>query len=303
MRTINEEIEIDKLAPYIDASGITNLGGPISDIDESELSGGSAEEIDEDWGVKISEFHERCTSERDLEYEESIRTNIVSKGTSFISAPESGEVVQIYATRLISGEKEVLELDKNNSYLFYDPSAKAGDYIQEYFIDEDKVGLNIIFLERNGRSAIIQLAKEVYGRDDMIDEQIIDIWKTEINNIDLIHGDRKRLHRQFKELGGKVTYTSFNGWLKGEVIAPKDPEDLRLLGEIINSKNIIENYENISDEANELRFLNRNMGRQINKVIKSIMKGKDTNSLSPELEDMTSVIRNRIFRVDGIGGV
>jgi len=82
MRTINEEIEIDKLAPYIDASGITNLGGPISDIDESELSGGSAEEIDEDWGVKISEFHERCTSERDLEYEESIRTNIVSKPKS-----------------------------------------------------------------------------------------------------------------------------------------------------------------------------------------------------------------------------
>lgn len=73
-----------------------------------------------------------------------------------------------------------------------------------------------------------------------------------------------------------------------------------ILGKFLEDDEIIQNYKDMSAEAENLRNLNRTMGRKLSHIIKSIIQNSgmiDYNRLSMEERYIYDMIKNSVYQV------
>lgn len=286
----NKNVDTDELLP--DDSPLHS---------ENNIEHNNEDSIEDILG-SIRDTVKKSISRKELDEDDDIGAGILSEATSPEELYDEGNaedtsIVEVRLTNLVSNTSDTFYLNNRREYVFYNLQGKTKEIIVSV-INEKKIGMGIILMGNNRNSELNYLVTEVYGSNDVFDERIINLWKDEVENITFEHGDKTYLHEKYREIGGDKSYAAFIGWLNLDVIAPQQAEDLKLLGEVLESDNIIHYYELVWEEANKFRNLSRNFGRKFNKIISSIAK-KD-QILDPDTEYMRQFLNDKVFRIDDI---
>ena len=132
-----------------------------------------------------------------------------------------------------------------------------------------------------------------------IDKYLIKVWKEKlIEYIETHNLSYNRFYQLYRREGGKRSYQTVLNWIKGNVLSPEDRTDLLIIGKILKSKEITENYQLIEREANKLRNIHRLIGRKLRKIIKEVLKGEiDPYKLGYEEYAIYKKIENGVYEI------
>jgi hypothetical protein len=111
--------------------------------------------------------------------------------------------------------------------------------------------------------------------------------------------DLQELLRQMQERGSKLSSTlALSFWLKGYVLCPLDPEDLRRVAEILDMGFVRQFHARIAQAANRLRGLHRGMSKRLNRWLEDHAAGvtqNDDDVIDTELGLTFGDIRNSLL--------
>ncbi|WP_304103409.1 hypothetical protein [Methanobrevibacter ruminantium] len=216
---------------------------------------------------------------------------------------QPNEVVSVELLNLDDNKIYEKKLLKNKKYLRFKDYNKLDEALEvkpEMFNRDDYV----IVLESD--RSFLDLYLEIFNEDEYMDRDFVDYWKDQLSSYIESNGLTIRsfydLYRQYcDEHNVKgVGLQSIRYWTIGYVISPKNPDDLRKIGEIINDSYLLENYEAMNEEAVNLRSLNMRMGRKLSSLIKNVIINSDSidyGRLSFEERIIYNKIKNSIYQV------
>jgi len=209
---------------------------------------------------------------------EGIITELEKKETE-IERRKTGNFYEVSLRRM--GETQMIRklLPAEKTYIY-----EENGEIQEGSPRNLKPGFHVVILDNDERKTLLDVIIEIFDLEHSVDKYLIGLWKerliTFIEEYDLSYAD---FHRLYKGSGGKREYQTVLNWAKGNVIAPEKPNDLLIIGKILEDGDIIEDYRVIDREVSKLRNRHRNIGRKLRKIIKEMLKGSlDTTKLSYE---------------------
>lgn len=197
----------------------------------------------------------------------------------------------------IDGEKIIeRNLPVNKSYLYLKDI--DGD-VKEGYPSDIAVDNYIVLIGNDERKTFLDTIIEIFGLEDSINRHLLTIWRDKLRDfIDKQGMNARQAHRLFKQNGGSIGYQEFANWIKGSVFAPQNSEDLLILGRMIGDNDLIENYELVNQEAEDLRKIHKSTGRKVRKIIKEILRGElNQSELSFEEYVLYGQIQNNIYRI------
>lgn len=117
--------------------------------------------------------------------------------------------------------------------------------------------------------------------------------------------DINELLKRMQALGSKLTSsTALINWIKGLVLCPLDPEDLRRIGVVLNIEFIKKYYKQIDRAAKRLRGLHRGLSIRLNRWLHDqmagAMRGNVNDVIDAELGLTFEDIRNSLLVLDVI---
>lgn len=213
------------------------------------------------------------------------------------------ETISFRLRNLEFNETSIKKLIKNKKYLkfeSYDDIENAAE-VKPSMINKNDY---LIVLEDN--RSFLDLYIEVFNEVDDIDRGLLNYWKDLL--ADYIYDNDlsyRAFHNIYKDYCIKTNqnYKSYNAirlWARGFVIAPDNPEDLKILAEIFSDDYLLENYKYVYEEANKLRSFNITMGRRLSFLIKEIIHNADSIDyvhLSFQERRIYDRIKNSVYQV------
>lgn len=215
-----------------------------------------------------------------------------------------------------------LEVKRNESEICLDISLKkigSDELIQKklplyktyYFLKEQngeiyedtplnlKTGYFVVILDNDERKSLLELIIEIYDLEEDVDKHIVETWKWKLSRfVQEQELKPSELYKLYLENGGQRVSQTLNNWLKGSVIGPEHPQDLLIIGKMLNDEEIIENYELIEQEIRIVRKIHRNIGRKVKKIVKETLKGKlNLSTLNFEERKLYEKIKDGIYEV------
>ncbi|HEY9093915.1 MAG TPA: hypothetical protein VIN62_03680 [Candidatus Cryosericum sp.] len=135
-------------------------------------------------------------------------------------------------------------------------------------------------------------------------------WQTHAPDIPerVTHGSRdaRGLLRRMQTLGSQLSSTlTVSFWLRGFVLCPQDPDDLRRVAEILNMRFVRQYHAPIVQAANRLRGLHRGLSIKLNHWLESHAMGtehkNDNDVIDAELGLTFGDMRNSLLVLQVIG--
>lgn len=162
-----------------------------------------------------------------------------------------------------------------------------------------KPGYYIILLDNNERKSLLDLIIEIFDLEKSIDKYLIKIWKEKLIEFIEEHNlSYKEFHELYLQEGGERRYQTLLNWIKGNILAPENSMDLLVVGRVLKNEEIMENYQIIEQEVNNLRNIHRIVGRKLKKIIKEVLKGRiDPTQLSYEEYAIYKKIENGVYEI------
>jgi hypothetical protein len=75
-------------------------------------------------------------------------------------------------------------------------------------------------------------------------------------------------HRKLKELGSKIeTPQAIYFWLQGWVLGPRDEEDIRRIGQVLEDQVLLQEWKAINQAVEKVRGLHLSLARKLNRII------------------------------------
>lgn len=209
---------------------------------------------------------------------------------------EANEYYRVTLEKFDESTRVTRNLPINKSYLYLkdmDDEAKEG-----YPVDF-KIGSYMVLIGNDERRTFLDTIIEIFGLEDSINKRLLTMWREKLRDfIDKQNLSYAQAHRLFKENGGTISYPEFLNWAKGNVIGPDDPNDLVILGKMMDEEELIENYALINQEIEDLRKIHKITGRRVRKIIKEVLRGEVNQSeLSFEEYMLYEQIHNNIYRI------
>jgi len=160
----------------------------------------------------------------------------------------------------------------------------------------------ILFGEFDKLSAT-DFIKNAFGLEDDIDHDMVYKWKGALSKFYFDnYKNYSKFYNDFKaSCNSTISYNEFKKWVKGEVNAPLDPENLNYLGQVMNDSFILENFEFICQEGRKIQKFHIRISKLLKKLIVQILKGKiERKECSFEELGLLEEIENCIFKIDTI---
>jgi len=209
---------------------------------------------------------------------------------------ESNEYYRVTLENFDGSTRVNRNLPINKTYLYL---KDVDDDVQEGYPKEFKRDYYMVLIGNDERRTFLDTVIEIFGLEDSVNKRLLTMWKEKLRNFI----DKKRLsyaqcHRMYKEAGGNISYPEFLNWAKGNVIGPDNPNDLVILGRMMDDEELIENYDLINQEIEDLRNIHKLTGRRVRKIIKEVLKGAlNQSKLSFEEWMLYEQIHNNIYRI------
>jgi hypothetical protein len=209
---------------------------------------------------------------------------------------ESNEYYRVTLEKFDESTRVDRNLPINKSYLYL---KDMDDKVQEGYPTDFKIDNYMVLIGNDERRTFLDTIIEIFGLEDSINKRLLTMWKEKLRDfIDKQGLSYAQGHRLFKENGGTISYPEFLNWAKGNVIGPDDPNDLVILGKMMDEEELIENYELINQEVEDLRNIHKITGRRVRKIIKEILRGElNQSELSFEEYMLYEQIHNNIYRI------
>lgn len=187
----------------------------------------------------------------------------------------------------------------NKKYLKFKNISNLEDNIEEVkpkFIEKNDY---IVVLDSNDSFSNIFI--KLFNLNENIDYESADYWKDAIiSYVGNENLSNEEFYNLYKKNGGPYKESTIKNWLKGKTIAPQKKEALYYLAITIKDNYLLNNYNEIYDEARKIRRLNRKMGHKLRFIIKTILS--ENNSLNFEKmgfeeQVMYDMIKDSIYKV------
>ncbi len=209
---------------------------------------------------------------------------------------ETNEYYRVTLEKFDDSTRINRNLPVNKSYLYL---KDMDDEVQEGYPTDFKINNFIVIIGNDERKTFLDTIIEIFGLEDSINKRLLTMWKEKLRNfIDTQSLSYAQGHRMFIENGGTISYPEFLNWVKGNVIGPDDPDDLVILGKMMDEEELIENHELINQEVEDLRNIHKITGRKVRKIIKELLRGElNQSELSFEEYMLYEQIHNNIYRI------
>ncbi|MFW6046433.1 MAG: DrmE family protein [Candidatus Woesearchaeota archaeon] len=171
--------------------------------------------------------------------------------------------------------------------------------LEEKTASELSEGDLVILIQGDERKSFIDFLVKKSGLEDEIDTFHIKIWKDKLNEFIKKNSlSNDQLFDLYESLGGDVSTNPFDRW-KDSVknIAPRKKEDLRIIAEMIEYEPLQENLDQIFLDIKKLRVFHRQIGREMNKIIKDKLSGSFKES---NYEDFDLYNKLKVFKLEKI---
>ena len=238
---------------------------------------------------KTSEFKE------DFDVVEKIEKEIAKE--SFKSKIDDGKSVEFKLKNTETGEVIYKKLPLNNSFSYLDDE----NNLLEGSPNTIGEGNYLIFIDNDDKKSLLEFIIEIYDLDLAIDKNTIEYWKIKVMDYFLSKNMKyTEFNREFNNIGGNRTIPATTRWVKGEVLGPKEVNDLYLIGKLLDDELILDNYEYMFEEIEKIRNIHRLTGKRLNNVIKQIMGAKgniNQNDLDYMGQLFYDKIKNGIYEV------
>lgn len=133
-------------------------------------------------------------------------------------------------------------------------------------------GYFVVILDGDEQKTLLQLIIEIFNLEESVNRNLIEYWKDKLMNfINENQISYKDLYKLYSNAGGQKTYQSILHWAKGSVIGPRDPMDLFYIGKITSDDTILNNYELMEREIENVRKIHITTGKRLQKIIKEII--------------------------------
>ena len=214
---------------------------------------------------------------------------------------EEGYECALKVTNEINGNKLTVNLDIKKTYMYFKHKDNVKiEYGFPYSLQKDN--FLILFGEFDKLSAT-DFIKDAFGLEDDIDHDMVYKWKGALSKFYFgNYTTYSKFYSDFKaSCNSTISYGEFMKWVKGEVNAPLDPENLNYLGQIMNDSFILENFEFICQEGRKIQKFHIRIGKLLKKLIVQILKGNiERKECSIEELGLLEEIENCIFKIDAI---
>lgn len=208
------------------------------------------------------------------------------------------ETIVFSLKNISDGKNYKKSLIKNKSYLFL---KSYGGSVEESIPTNLKPGYLVVVLDNDDRKSLLELVISYLGIDDEMDIDLIEYWKRKLvefkdeNKLNYVS-----LYKKYKKCGGKRKKQTVMQWAKGGALGPQNANDLRIIGEMINDKDLKEDYKLFFLEISKIRSLHISTGRKISKIIKNvILEGENIDSSNFDHMEYSfyQTIKNGIYEI------
>jgi len=98
----------------------------------------------------------------------------------------------------------------------------------------------------------------------------VDYWRDALRRAYEAFGSYEGLRAELERHGCSKQAQTVRLWVRGVVIGPEDPEDIRRLGESIVDRPLIANYRQITDAMRSLRSAHQQLGRRLGSLMRDV---------------------------------
>jgi len=209
---------------------------------------------------------------------------------------EANEYYRVTLEKFDESTRVNRNLPISKSYLYL---KDMDDEVQEGYPTDFKIDNYMVLIGNDERRTFLDTIIEIFGLEDSVNKRLLTMWREKLRDfIDKQGLSYAQGHRLFRENGGTISYPEFLNWAKGNVIGPDDPNDLVILGKMMDEEELIENYELINQEVEDLRNIHKITGRRVRKIIKEVLRGElNQSELSFEEYMLYEQIHNNIYRI------
>jgi len=221
-----------------------------------------------------------------------------SEDTSFFDRLNNAEAsgYTLILSSIETGKIKPIQLSRGKSLLFINER----EDIEEKAVNELKEGDKILLIEGDEKKSLVDYIAKKMGIEDEIDLYHIKLWKEKLNKfIEEQNLTNQELYILYKVKGGRNKTNPFPRWKDSLInIAPSQKHDLLIMAKLIDYPYLVENIDDIFDDITLLRTSHRQIGRQLNAVIKQKLSGKLDNQ---SFEDYDISNQLKIYDVIKIG--
>jgi hypothetical protein len=163
-------------------------------------------------------------------------------------------------------------------------SCIRGDDLNVGRADELQVGDRLVIVKPEAREFIASrvLAARRDEERDSQPHQIIRQWQEELKHgMERLGLGCSEILRKIKARGSaRATPSAIRQWVTGEILGPLDPQDIRRVGEVIESNWLSENWQRVWSALFVVRNGHRLLGRRITELIqkKAVLGSQDLAS-------------------------
>lgn len=208
------------------------------------------------------------------------------------------EYVEFYLRKLNNDRKYHKKLNLGKSYFYL---KTLGGNVFEGTPGIFRPGNYVVILDDDDQKSLLQLILDIFGLEESVNKKLIEYWKHAfIRFIQKENISENKLYERYLELGGQRTRTTIRNWSRGAVLGPDDPDDLLLIGKIIDNKAITENYIIMNSEIDKVRNIHRVTGRRVKMIIKKIIFERDNlepSKLNYEEYLFYEKVKNGIYEI------
>ncbi|MFB3921428.1 MAG: DrmE family protein [Terriglobia bacterium] len=202
-------------------------------------------------------------------------SSVLDRGTVLLDEPDKGDLVLTeVATNLVRLEGDcavLLEPSSRISYVDGDGAIRTGHCA------ELVTGDRLIIINPDARESIAHRILRS-RRDEEWDKEALEAiatWRAELESgvkrLRLTHSEvLARIQARGSE---RITPPVIGQWIRGDVLGPLDPADIRRLGEVLGSEWLSSNWQRVSLALIVVRSGHRLLGRQITKLIQQAAAG------------------------------
>lgn len=163
-----------------------------------------------------------------------------------------------------------------------------GDEVRESYVRALQRGDRVLFIHGQRRQSLYSLVISRVHRHPSIELHLALVRRWQEDSAAAFRSWQQREHKTTEDLliairrkGSQLeSPLTLRMWLRGDTLAPQDPEDLRRLAEILELKFVGEYYVRISRAASRLRGLHRGLANRLNRWIKDQAAGESPAQLS-----------------------
>jgi len=174
----------------------------------------------------------------------------------------------------INGNEVRLNLDIKKRYMYF--TNRNNIKIEYGFPYTLKINNYIVLFGKIDRLSVTDFIKDAFEFEDVIDYNLIKQWQG--NLAMFYYKNYKNYSKLYKDFilssSSTISYQEFIKWVKGEVNAPQDPNNLYHLGALMNDSSIIENYASICEEGKRIQRFNQKITNLLKKLVVQVLDGK-----------------------------